>query len=61
MMLLCDYINISILKSEDEQEISMIKQLGNLFELEITVIRDLKKWQKDILDGNLYTYWLMAN
>lgn len=43
MMLLCDCINF---KSIDEKLVELMKQLGDVYEIEITLTRDTEKWKE---------------
>lgn len=43
MMLLCDCIN---LKSADEKWIMLVEMVGDLYEMEMTLERDISKWRE---------------
>lgn len=59
MMLLCDCLNLKENEISTEQ-IDTFKQLGNIYEIEITFAHDLKRWDpmNVLRDMNAYTYWL---
>lgn len=58
MMLWCDAL---ILKASelDHEILEKLKLLGEVYEIECTMARDLSKWSGSGADINLYTYWLL--
>lgn len=59
MMLFCDSL---ILKSTELNEnlLDILQKLGEIYEIECTLVRDLTKWTGSSKDANLYSYWLMT-
>mmetsp|Transcript_7673 Transcript_7673/g.6938 ORF Transcript_7673/g.6938 Transcript_7673/m.6938 type:complete len:101 (-) Transcript_7673:298-600(-) len=58
MMLWCDALIHK--PSELNQEIlEKLKLLGEVYEIECTMARDISKWSGSGVESNLYTYWLL--
>lgn len=59
MMLYCDAL---LLKSSEinNELLSHLKILGDIYEIECTMTRDLAKWSGSAVDANSYTYWLLT-
>jgi len=38
-----------------------IKDMGDIYEREITLARDMTRWSLNGKDKNIYTYWLLKN
>lgn len=60
MMLLCDCVNLNTSLLTPNM-MNVIRQLGSIYEIEITMARDLQRWQPSLKELNLYTYWLLKN
>ena len=60
MILLCDACNLNQ-QNIDVSTINVIKSLGKIYEIEITIARDTQKWKEDLAEANLFTYWLLKN
>jgi hypothetical protein len=58
MMLYCDAL---LMKSSEINGdlLGQLKVLGDVYEIECTMTRDLAKWSGSAVDPNAYTYWLL--
>lgn len=58
MMLYCDSL---MLKPSQltEETLDKLRLIGEIYEIEVTLVRDLKKWTASAVDVNLYSYWLL--
>ncbi|EAR84420.2 hydroxymethylglutaryl-CoA synthase (macronuclear) [Tetrahymena thermophila SB210] len=60
MMLLCDCVDLNP-NSINPNIMNVIYRLGQVYELEITMIHDVQKWKPSLDEINLYSYWLIQN
>lgn len=59
MMLLIDSINFRT-DFFNEDAVLVIQELGGICELEMTLVRDLQRWNKGSVEEiNMYTFWLI--
>jgi len=58
MMLFCDCVNLNS-SFITPAALEVIRRLGSLYEIEITIARDFHKWQPNLKEVNLYSFWLL--